>query len=689
MLESIGVSMRGKLDRYISDRSGLEQQWLKNLRQYRGKYDPEEEKKIPDDRSKVYPRDTRIKVKAFVAKMMEMMFPASEYNWELETTPIPSVMASDLDTIIAALMEAEMMKAEQEQRPPTALTSKDIEKAVKAFADIRKDNMERKIRDQLADPDTDFPQLCKRVIRSGAIYGAGFLKSPMVRSRTERVWEEVKGKWQAKKVTEKRPYPEFVKVWDIYPDLSAWTWEEQEGLFERMVFTRHNLRMLGKRPGFRTEAINSYLRDHQIGNYVRRTFEAGLDQMNYNTAVADRDARKYEVFRWYGYMSAHQLSQVGFEIDETDMDKDLLVDLWMIDNDVIKIDLAPFGERPSDMYHAFIYTEDEDSGLTGVGMPEELRDSQISLCASTRAMFDNMAATAGPMLEVAVDLLKRGSDHKSIHSFKVFEREGEGPDLAYPAVRAISHPSHINDIQSIIRQTREQFDAESSMPSWMTGNTANLGEAFRTSRNMSMMTGGGNIIPKDNVRSFDRFTTSVVGSFLRWNQEFLDDPDIMGDFGVRPKGNISLVAKEVRGAALDQMLSQMTPEERAIIKTRQALIERFKARDLDLSIIMDQDEADAALASVREAQASATQAQADNVTADTQRLAAQAQKLTADAEKTATQASLIEAQVVEVLSRVDAMEKTTKREDAKQQLGSIKEMLGLILTDTAGGGENV
>jgi hypothetical protein len=82
----------------------------------------------------------------------------------------------------------------------------------------------------------------------------------------------------------------------------------------------------------------------------------------------------------------------------------------MINDIVVYADTAPFGDKVSDVYHVYTYTEDESAGLTGLGMPEELRDRQMSICASTRALYDNMAATAGPIYEVAVDMLKRGQD---------------------------------------------------------------------------------------------------------------------------------------------------------------------------------------------------------------------------------------------------------------------------------------
>ena len=71
-LAKLGTTLKGQLGQFITDRSLLETQWLKNLRQYQGKYDPDVLAGIPDERSHVYPRDTRVKVKGGVAKMMEM-----------------------------------------------------------------------------------------------------------------------------------------------------------------------------------------------------------------------------------------------------------------------------------------------------------------------------------------------------------------------------------------------------------------------------------------------------------------------------------------------------------------------------------------------------------------------------------------------------------------------------------------
>jgi hypothetical protein len=666
-LSKLGPQLKMQLDQFITDRHLVETQWLRNLRQYLGKYDPEVLDNIPDERSHAYPRDTKVKIKGGVAKMMEMMFPSQERNWELDVSSVPSIPKEALQQIIDTLTQ------QAEGQP---LKSEDIEREVKAFAEKRKEKMEQEIADQLDDPGIDYPDICKKVVRSGYIYGVGVIQSPFVRTQKERVWEpDDSGEYKAVVKTLKRPYPEYFRIWDCYMDLSAVSWQDQEMIFRRFVMTRHDFAMLAKRDDFKKDAIKEYLKNHPSGNYVAKTYEAELQTLNKTSNLADRTARRYEVYRGLGFVSGHTLMAAGVEVKEDELSDDVLADLWFIDDVVIKARRAAFGKRPSDQYHAFIYTEDEDSGLTGVGLPEEVRDSQMCLCASTRAMMDNMAAIAGPIFEVNIELLAKGRKNIGpIHSFMTIEREGDGQDAQYPAIRDIATESHIAEILSIIQSQRQQLDIESNLPAYTLGAMQQqpLGEAFRTSNNMSMMMGSANMVTKDTVRAFDKFTTSVIGSMLKWNMEFNEKEEIKGDYQVKAKGNLSLVAKEVRGAALDQFVTTLTPEERAILDTYGLLVDRLKSRDLPTNRLLPRDEAMRVLESMSKAQAEAAGIEQGLTQAKTQDVSASAAKKQIEAQFLEKSAN---ATITEILSRVDQNLANAKNAEDRTQLENLKTLL--------------
>lgn len=666
-LSALGTYLKGVRDQYVRDRGLLEDQWMKNLRQYLGIYDPSISKYIPEERSHVYPRDTRVKIKGGVAKMMEMMFPSQDKNWTVSPSPNPSIPQADLQQILNTL-----------QAEPGTDPTEAIERGIREVAKSKAMKMETEISDQLSDAGVDYPQLCKRVVRSGYIYGYGVARSPLVRTQSDRQWTmNALGQYEAVTKKVRRPYPEYVRAWDIYPDLSAKEWIDQEMMFERVVLMRSDFRRLADRPDFMKEEIREYLNTNTTGNYVAQAFESELHSIAKTSNLADRTSRRYELYRCVGFVSGATLSQMGMELTEAEIASDVFVEVWLVDDHIIKADKAAFGDRPSDQYHAFIYAEDEDSGLTGIGLPDEVRDSQMSLCASTRALMDNMASCAGPIFEVNTSLLARGKKNVGpIHSFMTIEREGDGQEAQYPAVRAITNQSHVGEILSIIEMQRQQLDIESNLPAYTMGAMQQpLGEAFRTSNNMSMMMGSANMVTKDTVRAFDKFTTSLISSLLRWNMEFNPNTDIKGDYEVVAKGNLSLVAKEVRGAALDQFVMTLTPEDRAILDTYGLLIDRLKARDLPVDRVLPEDEAKKVLDSMKEAASQASQIEQGLTQAKTQATTAKATKDEVDAKMVEETA---EATVKEIMSRIEAnMAKASSMGD-KNQLENLKVLLSTV-----------
>jgi hypothetical protein len=220
---------------------------------------------------------------------------------------------------------------------------------------------------------------------------------------------------------------------------------------------------------------------------------------------------------------------------------------------------------------------------------------------------------------------------------------------------------------------RQQLDIESNLPAFTMGGVQQpLGEAFRTSTNMSMMMGSANMVTKDTVRAFDKFTTSLLTSLLRWNMEFNPDETIKGDYQVVAKGNLSLVAKEVRGAALDQFVSTLSPEERAILDTYGLLIDRLKARDLPVDRVLPKEEATAILEGMREAASAASQIEQGLTTAKTEKTSADAEKTRTD---TQVMAATTEATIQEILSRVESNLANAKTSQDKVQLENLRTLL--------------
>ena len=673
---TLGTKLRSKFLQYEADRQPLEQQWLKNFRQFRGVYDPDILEKIPAGRSRVYPLDTQVKVLGFVAKIMELMFPANEKNWSLTPSPVPDINQADIQAIIDGLQQ----RSEESGEP---VTNTDIENAVFRFAEDRARAMERECNDQLSE--AGYTVMARKVLRSGGVYGFGITKGPLVEFRTRRSWKfnDELEQYQGETSEAPVPYYEHVKVWDIYPDLSAPHWWAQEGLFERMVFSRNDLYKLIDDEAFEGSVIREFLKLNPEGNHKRRNHETELASVRHgDMARKDMDGRHYEVIRWFGFMQSEKMAECGIDIPTDKKDRDVLMDVWMLEEKVIRANVAPFGEAPHDMYHAFVAEDDEEVGITGIGMPEKLRDTQLKLCAVDRMTMDNAATSAGPIFEVNDDLVKRGQDTQTIHAFKVIHREGTGAEAGYPAVRDINVESHITELIALRRKIQEQMDVESNLPSFLFGQTEGMGEAFRTTSNMSMLQGGAMMVTKDIIRSFDRWIESVIGSLYQWNMEFNDKTTLKGDFQVMARGTNSLVAKELRGIALDQFIQTLDEDEKQLLKRREVLIDRLQARDLPVDRVVSIEDAEQILFDIRQRNAAMAQSSMAKDDAQTQERQAGAALKQTQAEALAAKTPV---QNAESIARIQQGQEQTSLQRSKQEQEAVGKLLDVVQREQAVG----
>lgn len=72
-LRNLGARYKSLFDRYAGERLLAEEKFLKNLRQYLGVYDPDVETRLPLNRSRAYPRLTRVKCIAMLSRLMNQI----------------------------------------------------------------------------------------------------------------------------------------------------------------------------------------------------------------------------------------------------------------------------------------------------------------------------------------------------------------------------------------------------------------------------------------------------------------------------------------------------------------------------------------------------------------------------------------------------------------------------------------
>jgi hypothetical protein len=597
VLRALGGELSKTFDQYAADRRLTEIKWMKNLRQYLGIYDPEVESELGRGRSRAYPRITRVKCISVLSRVMNLMFPGNERNWELNASPSAEMDPKDVEEAVQQLAAER-----QKEGVPVEMTMEFIDAAVNKLATSRAYKLCKLIDDQLqeigGDQTLDYISLNRKVVQSGILYGLGVLRGPYVRTEQKTKWGATQGGgFEPQTKTIYKPQYDFLPVWDFYPDMSAKALPG-EGYFTRLIMGRSELRRLADRPDFFGDQIKSYLRNNGEGNYKAREFETELRTMGTKANISDGQKQepqsKYEVLVWNGPVSAQKLEQLGVDVADSAKADDIDAEIWLVDGNVIKADINAWRKLGVNVrtVHCFVFDEDDSSPI-GNGLPNVVRDSQLSIAAATRMMLDNASVTCGPNLELNLSLLRQDQDLTAIEPYKVWYRDDDCPTTAsFPAVRKVDIDGHLDELKGMVEMFSQFADAETFVGPATGGDMEKMpSEPMRTAAGASMLRGDAALPFKDIIRNFDFFTQSVILSLVQFNRKFNPGLAPAGDYNVIARGATSLIAKEVRGMQLDLLAQTLTEEERDHIDERKFVEQRFAVRDMS-SLLVSEEEAE-------------------------------------------------------------------------------------------------
>jgi hypothetical protein len=593
-LQRLGSKLGLLFTQYRSDRRLAELRWLRCERQYLGIYDPDVDKELSAQRSRSYPKVTRVKCLSVLSRLMSLMFPGNERNWELTASPSMDMKMEDVQ---AAIKLAQKRDADAGDPPkPTDLDY--VFTAIKQLAAKRAEDLTVMIDGQMQElgghQTLDYIALNRSVIKSGIVFGVGLLEGPYAIEAKKTVWKAgPDGQPKPSQKTIYKPCFEWVPIWDFYPDMSAKRFETMDGYFVRKVMSRAQVRKLADRPDFFEDVITGFLEKNAMGNWRPLEFETELRAMGVksNTNEQKTETSKYEILVWHGQLSGQMLYLAGIDVEPAKWGDDMDAEVWMIGENVIKVTLNPWKELGVDVktLHSFVFDEDDTSPI-GQGLPVIMRDSQMAISAASRMLLDNASVICGPNLELNTDLLRPDQDLTSMSAYKFWYREGTGNDALQPAVREIEVKSHLDELREVIHLYMDFADQETFVGPATGGDmTKSNSEPMRTAAGASMIRGDAALPFKDIVRSFDTFTQSVLDSIVQFNRKLNPDETPEADYDIIARGATSLVAKEVRGLQMDQLATTLLDEEKREINFRKFSRARLKVRDMDDLLVSDEE----------------------------------------------------------------------------------------------------
>jgi len=584
--------VEGKFSKAEKARYTDEQRWIKSYQNYRGIYGPDVQF-TSTEKSRIFVKVTKTKVLAAYGQIVDVLFGSNKFPITINPTTLPEGAAESVNFET----NPEAQKAE-DQRPSIADTSLEpgetiidlkerlggLKSKVDPVLDSLKEGpgttatkvtihpamvaakkMEKKIHDQLEESNA------KKQLRNAAfecsLFGTGIMKGPFAVDKEYPNWDD-DGSYSPTFSTV--PQTSSVSIWNFYPDPDANNMDEAEYVIEKHKMSRSQMRALKNRPFFRENAIDTAI---TIGeSYNKEWWEQVMEDADQETR-----AERYSVLEFWGYVDVDVLEDYDIDIPKELKDQDQVsVNIWVCNGQVLRLVMNPF--TPSILPYYAVPFEVNPYSFFGVGIAENMDDTQTLMNGFMRMSVDNAALSGNLLIEVDETNLVPGQD-LSIYPGKVIRRAGGAPGQG---IFGTKFPNVSNENMQMFDKARVLADESTGFPSFAHGQTGIQGVG-RTASGISMLMSAANGSIRTVVKNVDDYLLAPLAkAFFSFNMQFDFDPEIKGDLEVKAEGTESLMANEVRSQRLMQFLGVVqNPVLAPFAKMDYIIREIAKSMDLD------------------------------------------------------------------------------------------------------------
>ena len=592
-----------------------EQRWLRSYRNYRGIYG-NEMAFTESEKSKVFVKITKTKVLAAYGQLIEVLFSSGKFPIGVQPTSVPEGISeyahvskhkqdnnqgsspygfpgdgNDLDPgkvineVLGGLKE-EYETAEFTKGPSTdGANEPQISPAEMSAA-----NMEKLIHDQLEESSA--VSVLRHTLFESALLGTGIIKGPFSYEQAKHNWVKDPDTGATTYSPRVRLVPkiESVSCWDFYPDPDATRIEDAEYVIQRHVYTRSQVRDLMNRPYFRKEAIKNSL---SMGpSYEPRGYESSLQDRE---STDELNKNRYEILEYWGTLDTELAREAGIELDDDSDELDeIQVNCWVCNGEIIRLVLNPF--TPTRLPYLVCPYEINPYQFFGVGIPENMDDSQTIMNGHARMAIDNLALAGNLVFDIDETMLVPGQDMK-VFPGKIFRRQSGMPGQA---IHGVKFPNTSQENLMMFDKFRQLADEATGIPSYSHGTTG-VQSTTRTAAGMSMLMGAAALSIKTVIKNIDDFLLRPLGETLfAWNMQFNDDsPEIKGDLDIKARGTSSLMQKEVRSQRLLTFLQVASNQNLApFVRWHSILSEIAKSLDIEPEKLINDPERAAIFAKI-------------------------------------------------------------------------------------------
>ena len=602
--DSVISFIKDRYKRSEDSRYADEQRWLKAYRNYRGLYGSDVQ--FTDaEKSRIFVKVTKTKTLAAYGQIVDVLFGNNKFPLSVNPTVLPDGVAESVHINIDPRVEAGqaaisaamgspaprpyLIDGDTELKPGETLMDLQarlgsMEKKLAPVSEkiiegdgttattvtfhpamVAAKKMEKKIHDQLQESGATTH--LRSMAFEMALLGTGVMKGAFAVDKEYPNWGE-DGEYDP--IVRTVPECDHVSIWDFYPDPEAKDMDEAEYVVQRHKMSRTQLRKLKTRPYFMDDSVQ--LAIDKGPDYEQKYWEMTMEDDD-----TQPTSERWEVLEFWGFVDVKLLEEHGVEIPSELKDLDEVnCNVWVCNGEVLRFVLNPF--KPTRIPYYAVPYEHNPYSFFGVGIAENMDDTQTLMNGFMRMAIDNAAMSGNLIIEVDETNLVPGQD-LSVYPGKIFRRQGGAPGQA---IFGTKFPNVAQENMQLFDKARVLADESTGFPSFAHGQTGVQGVG-RTASGISMLMSAANGSIRTVVKNVDDYLIRPLGkAFFAFNMQFDFDEDIKGDLEVHASGTESLMANEVRSQRLMQFLQvAQNPVLAPFAKMDYIIREIAKSMDLD------------------------------------------------------------------------------------------------------------
>ena len=602
--DSVIGFIKERYKRSEDSRYADEQRWLRAYRNYRGLYGSDVQ--FTDaEKSRIFVKVTKTKTLAAYGQIVDVLFGNNKFPLSVNPTVLPDGVAESVHINIDPRVEAGqaaisaamgspapkpyLIDGDTELKPGETLMDLQArlggmeeklapvsEKIIEGDGTtattvtfhpsmVAAKKMEKKIHDQLQESGATTH--LRSMAFEMALLGTGVMKGAFAVDKEYPNWNE-DGEYEP--IVKTVPECDHVSIWDFYPDPEAKDMDEAEYVVQRHKMSRTQLRKLKTRPFFMNDGVQ--LAIDKGPDYVQKYWEMTMEDDD-----TQPTSERWEVLEFWGFVDTKLLEEHGVDIPSELSDLDEVnCNVWVCNDEVLRFVLNPF--KPTRIPYYAVPYEHNPYSFFGVGIAENMDDTQTLMNGFMRMAIDNAAMSGNLIIEVDETNLVPGQD-LSVYPGKIFRRQGGAPGQA---IFGTKFPNVAQENMQLFDKARVLADESTGFPSFAHGQTGVQGVG-RTASGISMLMSAANGSIRTVVKNVDDYLIRPLGkAFFAFNMQFDFDDNIKGDLEVHASGTESLMANEVRSQRLMQFLQvAQNPVLAPFAKMDYIIREIAKSMDLD------------------------------------------------------------------------------------------------------------